>query len=217
MPLLPNDLRRELKKIARLVRGWGGQRSQSWLTLDMQQRLAKRRKQSELESTPRWAHLGQRRQWLNMSDAYVTLARELSERQASRIGLEWRQPFWNVEIMRSAFSTPEHLRLRGNESKWLHRQALTGLLPEQVLQRQSKAEFSVVFSRHWNELRKELKTEVLPRRRAWVEPSGFIPRFDNAFDPEREEWITGIAWTLFGVDVVATQGSTNTNSLMQSN
>ena len=209
MPLLPNHLRRDIKKIATFARGWGGQKSQSWLSLDMQQRLEQHRNQNELELPPRWAHLGQRRQWLNMSDAYVTLARELSERQASRMGLEWRQPFWDERIMRSAFSTPEHLRLRGNESKWLHRQALAKLLPVQVLQRQSKAEFSVTFSRYWIELRRQLVAEVLPRRSAWVEPSGFTPRLDNAFDPGREEWITGIAWTFFGIDAVATHGSTN--------
>ena len=215
MPLLPNYLRRELKKIAELVRRWGGQRSQSWLSLDMQQRLAHRRTQNEFDLSPRWLHLGQRRQWLNMSDAYVTLARELSERQASRMGLEWRQPFWDLRIMRSAFATPEHFRLRGNESKWLHRQALTGFLPEQVLQRQSKAEFSVAFSRYWGELRKQLVAEVLPRRSAWVDSSRFISRFDNAFAPGREEWITGSIWTLFGLDVVDTHDPTNFNFATQ--
>ena len=136
-----------------------------------------------------WQRLGQRRQWLNLSDAYVTLAREINERRASRTGLEWRQPFWDMRVIQAGFATPEPLRLRGHENKWLHRRALAGLLPEQVLKRQSKAEFSVAFSRYWSKLRPQLVADVLPRR-LW------------AFDPQREDWSEGIAWTLFGLDAL---------------
>ncbi|WP_310582473.1 asparagine synthase (glutamine-hydrolyzing) [Deinococcus sp.] len=203
LPLLPDSLRRDLRKIADFARGRGRDRPPSWLAPAMQQRLAQRRKQDELESSPRWERLGQRRQWLNLSDAYVTLARGINERRASRMGLEWRQPFWDARIIQAAFATPERLRLRGHESKWLHRRALAGLLPEQVLQRQSKAEFSVAFSRYWSKLRPQLVADVLPRRLDWMEHSGFCDLLSRAFDPRREDWSEGIAWTLFGLDALA--------------
>ena len=203
LPLLPDSLRRELRKITAFVRGRGSDWPPSWLAPDMQQRLVQRRKQNELESLPQWKRLGQRRQWLNLSDRYVTLARGINERRASRIGLEWRQPFWNARIIQAAFATPERLRLRGHENKWLHRHALTGLLPEPVLQRRTKAEFSVAFSRYWAEVRLQLMDDVLPKRRNWVELSNFNVLLGRAFEPQSNDWSEGIAWTLFGLDAVA--------------
>ena len=203
LPLLPDSLRRDLRQILVLVRRRGFDRPPFWLAPAMQQRLAQRQKHNELEVSYRWRRLGQRRQWLNLSHAYVTLAREINERRASRMGLEWRQPFWDVRIIQAAFATPERLRMRGHENKWLHRRALDGLLPEQVLKRQSKAEFSVAFSRYWNELRPQLVADVLPRRLDWIERSGFIDLLGRAFDPQCADWSEGIAWILFGLDAVA--------------
>ena len=203
LPLLPDSLRRDLQQVAVFVRRRGRDRPPSWLAPAMQQRLAQRQKHNELESSPRWQRLGQRRQWLNLSNPYVTLAREINERRASRMGLEWRQPFWDVRIIQAAFATPEHLRLRGHENKWLHRRALVGLLPEQVLQRQSKAEFSVAFSRYWSELRPHLMADVMPGRLDWIQHSGFSDLLCRPFDPRSEDWNEGVAWTLFGLDAMA--------------
>ena len=108
-----------------------------------------------------------------------------------------------MRVIQAGFATPERLRLRGHENKWLHRRALAGLLPEQVLQRQSKAEFSVAFSRYCSKLRPQLVADVLPRRLDWMEHSGFCDLLSRAFDPQREDWSEGIAWTLFGLDALA--------------
>ena len=203
LPLLPDSLRGDLRKIAAFVRNPRSVRPRSWLAPAMQQRLAQRQKQNGLEPKLRWQQLGQRRQWQNLSDAYITLAREINERRASRIGLEWRQPFWNQQNIQAAFATPEHLRLRGYENKWLHRRALARLLPEQVLQRKSKAEFSVAFRRYWSELRPLLISDVLPRSQDWMEHLGFSNLLGRAFDSQSEVWSEGVAWTLFGLDAVA--------------
>ena len=80
------------------------------------------------------------------------LAMEMGERLYAQAGLEVRQPFWNARIVQFALATPERSRLRGGQDKWLHRQAMKGLLPETVLQRSDKAEFSVTFSKYWADL-----------------------------------------------------------------
>ena len=203
LPLLPDSLRCDLRKIAAFVRGYVNDRPPSWLAPAMQQRLAQRRKQHELETSPQWERLGQRRQWLNLLDPRTTLVGEINERRMARVGLEWRQPFWDARIIQAAFSTPEHFRWRGQESKWLHRRALAGLLPEHVLRRMSKAEFSIAFSRYWNELIQELTGDVLHRRLDWIEPSDFTNLLGRVFDPRFDQWCEGIAWTLFGLDGVA--------------
>ncbi|MDO9606007.1 asparagine synthase (glutamine-hydrolyzing) [Hydrogenophaga sp.] len=215
LPLLPGDLRHELKKFAAVVRAQGRDQPTSWLAPALQEQLTQRKKQNEPEFTPQWERLGQRRQWLNLWHPYVTLAREINERRASRTGLEWRQPFWNAQIIQAAFATPEHLRLRGDENKWLHRRSIAGLLPQQVLQRQSKAEFSIAFSRYWSELRPQLMDNVLPRRQDWIAHSSFHDVLSQAFEPQGKYWSEGIAWTLFGIDSVADQSPLPLESVTQ--
>ena len=209
LALLPDGSRRDFRKIGAFVRGRKRDLPPSWLAPAMQQRLAQRKKHHELEFSPSWQRLGQRRQWLNLSDAYGTLAREINERRASRTGLEWRQPFWDPHIIQAAFAMPEHLRLRGHKNKWLHRRAIAGLLPEQVLQRQSKAEFSVAFSQYWSNLRPQLLADVLPRRLDWIESLSFSNLLGQAFDSQCEHWSEGIAWTLFGLDALAGRSQLN--------
>ena len=96
--------------------------------------------------------MAQRQQLACLNDAYQRLANEMNERLYAQAGLEMRQPFWNARIVEFALATPERSRLRGQEDKWLHRRAMKGLLPENVLQRSSKAEFSVTFARYWADL-----------------------------------------------------------------
>ena len=96
--------------------------------------------------------IGQSHQLACLYDAYQMLAIEMAERHYAQVGLEIRQPFWNARMVEFALATPERSRLRGNQDKWLHRRAMQGLLPEDVLRRSSKAEFSVTFSRYLTDL-----------------------------------------------------------------
>ena len=64
-------------------------------------------------------------------------------------------------------------RGHGNENKWLHRRAMREHLPVSVATRMSKAEFSVVFTRQWDDLSRHVINDVLPRRSAWANPSQF--------------------------------------------
>lgn len=168
----------------------------------MRQQLATIAPDPDSALPPDLLRLGQHRQWLSLSDAYVSVARELNERRAARMGLEWRQPFWNQSIVQTAFSTPERVRLR-SENKWLHRQAMKGLLPESVLRRSTKAEFSVAFSRNWAELSTHITADLLAKRADWVHEAEFTSLTNSAFNPDCQEWAMGIAWTLLGLDAVA--------------
>jgi asparagine synthase (glutamine-hydrolysing) len=208
LPLLPGSLRRSLRKILDVAQDRRHDLCQSWLAPAMQQHLAQRRKPYEPDPLLAWERIGQRRQGSLLWHPQITLGREINERRTSGIGLEWRQPFWDVRIIQAAFATPEHLRLRGFENKWLHRRALAALLPQQVLTRHSKAEFSVAFSRYWKDLRPEFLACVLPSRSDWVEQARVIDLMDKAFDHAADEWEEGIVWTLFGLDAVAGAGHT---------
>lgn len=174
-----------------------------WLNRSMRQRLDERaRIPDESPLALAGSRTGQRRQVSNLWRAYSTLAIELNERRASRLALDWRQPYWNSRIIQAAFATPEHLRLRGHQNKWLHCQALAGSLPQRVLTRQDKADFSVAFTRYWDRLMPELAHHIVPRRLEWVGDPAFIRAAAKNFNPG-----AFVAWTLFGLDAVA-----NTNA-----
>jgi asparagine synthase (glutamine-hydrolysing) len=71
---------------------------------------------------------------------------EVEERAASWFGIEQRHPFHDRHIIEFALALPENQRWRGNEPKFILRNAMRDLLPESVRQRQTKAEFSHVFA-----------------------------------------------------------------------
>jgi asparagine synthase (glutamine-hydrolysing) len=51
------------------------------------------------------------------------------------VALEQRVPFLDVELMRFVERLPGRLRVRRGRRKWLYRQALRGLVPDDVLAR----------------------------------------------------------------------------------
>jgi asparagine synthase (glutamine-hydrolysing) len=133
------------------------------------------------------------------------LAIEMAERLYAQAGLEMRQPFWNARMVEFALATPECSRLRGDEDKWLHRRAMQRLLPQQVLRRSSKAEFSVTFSRYLTDLGPHITETVLARRPDWVKQQPIWTNLQACSDSNPLNW-PGMAawalWALFGVDAV---------------
>lgn len=206
-PLLPAGVKSAISRLKQLATGKAERIQHAWLSPRLRQRLADRLSILDEEQSRHWPRLGQRVQWRYLCSAYSALARELNERRTSRTGLEWRQPFWDRRIVQIAFATPENLRLR-SENKWLHRQAMSGLLPDAVLRRSTKAEFSVAFARYWGSLPGLIETQVFAKRAEWVDASAFTRLMGQAFSRETEEWAVGIAWALFGVDAVASDSPT---------
>ena len=150
--------------------------------------------------------VAQRQQLAYLNDAYQRAAIEMHERLCAQTGLELRQPFWNARIVEFALATPERSRLRGQEDKWLHRRAMKGLLPENVLQRSSKAEFSVTFAKYWADLAPHLTGTVLARRGGWVNPQAIRSMLKACSQPNSSDWPSmamWALWTLFGVDAAS--------------
>ena len=80
---------------------------------------------------------------------------------------------------------------------------MKGLLPEDVLQRSGKAEFSVTFARYWDDLAPHLNGTVLERRRTWVNPQSVRSMLKACSQPNPWDWPSipmWALWTLFGVD-----------------
>ncbi len=80
--------------------------------------------------------------------------------------LEARSPFLDHHFMEFAARIPSHLKVRGRETKYLLRKALTGLLPREVLTR-GKMGFGVPIGR-W--FRRELRGLGQGDTSRWAEP-----------------------------------------------
>lgn len=195
-PLLPEGVKAALRKIR------GIKKRDPWLSVNLQETLEKRRSQL-LQSLPaRLRRRGQGTQMEFLEGAYDVLGRELEERLSSRLQIELRKPFFNEKIIQFAFSTPERLRSRGYMTKWLHRQAMQGLLPDLVLNRTTKADFMVTFRRQLDNMQAELKSDIVPRRAAWIQPERAISLCDNYHDVTFSGWAEWWLWTLVGCDAL---------------
>jgi asparagine synthase (glutamine-hydrolysing) len=78
-------------------------------------------------------------------DPYNCLTRGRNSVLSARSGYEPRTPMYARAFIEFAFSVPERLRRHGNVRKHIHREAMAGLLPESVVGRTTKAEFSSTF------------------------------------------------------------------------
>ena len=175
LPLLPETLKAALRP---LVRQRNGRRAHGgyWLSADMRARLQRQRalpRASEIQPVRR----GQRALLQALYYGFDTLGRELCERLAARSGIELRHPLHAWSFVQHAFSTPERMRLRGGRDKYVHVNALQGIVPQRILDRTTKAGFAGVFSAYLNRMKATL-TDDLPRARAeWLDREGMARLF----------------------------------------
>jgi len=198
LPLLPEAAKRGLRACRDLAIRRGARR-RDWLKPHLRLRLEGLRNNQAGHVEKPISRLGQRRQWEHVHAPYWQFAKGIQERNCALSGIEWRQPFWNHRLIEFAFSTPENLRNRAGTNRWLHRQAMQGLLPESIRFRHVKAEFSSSFKANWLQLRQEI-SPIMLRRAAWVQVEHLQSRLDVAFTPQSTDWDEGPPWMLFGLD-----------------
>ncbi|MCK0127178.1 asparagine synthase-related protein [Erythrobacter sp. F6033] len=105
---------------------------------------------------------------------------DLMARQHARLGLESRSPMLTRQFIEFTASVPEDLKLRGGQTKWLHREAMRGLMPDCVVDREDKASFPE--RKHDREIRIMCEPERNGVLQPLVDPDAF-----RAFCAQREE------------------------------
>jgi asparagine synthase (glutamine-hydrolysing) len=203
VPLLSERTQQALRAALAKMRRTTASVGPDWLAESMRSRFEVRERIFRQESLHDLGCVVQCEQLAYLNDAYQRTAIEIQERLYAQAGLEFRRPFWSARIIEFALTTPERSRLRGQENKWLHRRAMEGLLPEDLMRRSSKAEFSVTFARYWAELAPHLNDVVLPRRGGWVNSQRIQSMLRACTRPGRSDWPSmalWALWALFGVD-----------------
>ena len=146
----------------------------------------------------RWS--GQRAELGVLADPYIALAHESHERFAATFGLELRRPYYTAAMVQFAFAVPKRLLFSAGTDRHLHRQAMQGLLPELVLRRQTKAEFSVTYNQYLPAMRDLLVRDVAPRRQRWIKQSRVDDLYEHLDKPRYTGWGEFMLWVLFGCD-----------------
>lgn len=77
-----------------------------------------------------------------LKSPFSDLTYTLMRRQRARIGLESRHPMLSRRFIEFSLQTPAYIKRMGGVSKAIHREAMQGILPEVILTRTTKANFT---------------------------------------------------------------------------
>lgn len=97
----------------------------------------------------------------SMNSALLQHALELADNAAAAFGLEPRYPFFDRRLMELCLSLPPDQKMRGGWTRLVMRRAMSGLLPEEVRWRPSKANLAPNFLRQLLERNREVVAEVI--------------------------------------------------------
>lgn len=79
-----------------------------------------------------------------LKSPFSDLTYTLMQRQRAKVGIESRHPMLSRAFIEFALRTPAHIKRRGAIKKWVHREAMEGVLPQVILNRTTKANFTNV-------------------------------------------------------------------------
>ncbi|MDQ6701130.1 MAG: asparagine synthase-related protein, partial [Acidobacteriota bacterium] len=133
-------------------------------------------------------------------------ALEMENRAASSAGIEHRHPFSDRRVLEFALALPEEQRWRGDRTKFILREAMRSTLPEQIRLRQTKAEFSPVFTNTFRSAGGEMLFASLAISSLhWVNESRVRAKYLRMTDLERkgDPSYTGHAcplWMIYGIN-----------------
>ena len=132
-----------------------------------------------------------------LQDPHRSWAMEIHDRLVSGWGLEVRYPFHERRLVEFAFATPARLRLRAGCPKYTHVQAMTDLVPKEVIERTDKAEFSNVFRSVLDGLQPYLESEATRLFENEIAPRGLRQVFTTYNINKNTGWPLWALWNLY--------------------
>ena len=177
-------------------------RDASWLSPRLQTILAQRRSRflSHQDMIPH--SINKQNLLKTLYYAFDHYATELGERLCAESGVELRHPMRTSKFVQCAFSTPERLRLRGGQQKYIHVKALQKILPQAISQRKDKADFASVVNAYLDQM-EDVYTETIPKNRvAWLDHQGMIRLFRLYKKQPELGWQNWALWGIYACDKV---------------
>ncbi len=147
----------------------------------------------------------QRNRFYALENGWLPLSWEMCSRASARQSVDQRHPLFDRRVIEFAFAVPEECHRRGGERKFLLRHAMKGLLPDSVLGRRTKAEFSHLI---WEPLRALGGPRLFERMRiadrGWVNAGRLAEMCRNGLSGYRSGGNPGGAWAVWSAYAVET-------------
>lgn len=200
LPQLPRRLRKGLRRL-QAQWSWSRQSRKRLLGPELSCLLQQRWERLHVTSALEGRRIGQRGLRYRLEAAYYADGLEGEERLIAESGMEIRRPYLDPALIQFAYACPEYLRQHGSTDRALHRSLMQELLPAEVVQRRSKADFMVTFRHCLPELVEALKgSQALAE---WVAPGGLAALLQPGKAPDDAAWALWSLWTWFGCDAIA--------------
>ncbi len=135
-PLVPGPARRAINRLR------GNPEFPPWIAPEFARRVNLAERLRHNAETPAGLTFAQRTMYETFQSGWDTHIFELEDRDSARFGIEQRHPLYDRRLLEFAFAIPESQRFRGQETKFVMRQAMKGLLPEKVSERLDKSDFT---------------------------------------------------------------------------
>lgn len=138
--LTPGPARRAIRRRLREKRR-SGEREAIWLTPELRKALAEADEAYDAllpENAVHWAKHNL------VKNPFSDLTNSMMRRQRAKIGLESRHPMLSRAFIEFSLQTPAYIKRKGAVKKAVHREAMAGILPQEVLDRKTKANFTNV-------------------------------------------------------------------------
>jgi asparagine synthase (glutamine-hydrolysing) len=175
---------------------------QQWLHPRLRNALSERRERYSRETKELMRWRGQSGEISCLRNAESIMAHETHERLVASCGLELRRPYCTRKMVQFSIMIPKRMLFSRGVNRFSHRQAMHGLLPEAVIERMTKAEFSVTYSPYWQELR-EFFVDHIPNQRAdWVDGEQVEMLYHKLSKMGYDGGYQSALWTLFDCDLL---------------
>jgi asparagine synthase (glutamine-hydrolysing) len=211
LPLLPEPIKAVVRPIARHLKRTRV-REAYWLSPLMQERLSQRRSRSHPLSGLRYPYRGQRALMQALYYPFDALGRELMERSLASLGIEARHPFLTANFIQFAFQTPERLRSRGEQQKYIHTAALAGILPRALRERATKADFAGVVAKHLVHDGKVIVASLPHLRSVWLKEQGLRKLCQSYLDSPEQGWQVWSIGNILGCHLALPQEPVDDNA-----
>ena len=200
LPLSPAFLKDRLRPIWRRMTKRAG-RGAFWLSPKTRGLIAARRSKHESAKGRNVRTRGQVQLLRNANYGFDAFMREQCEQLCASTRLELRHPYYSAKFIEFALATPERLRKQGRISKYIHTEALKGVLPEIIRTRTTKADFESVFALRLKVMEDFFTTDLVEARSDWLDRDGMRQLFQAYIDSPQDGWQSWILWGAFASHV----------------
>ena len=183
-PLLPEHTRQRLSNLI------PRERFPAFIGVEFARRIDLLARLRVIRPRPAGMSLSQRTVYDEFVDGWMLHVMELEDRYTAQAAIEERHPFYDLRLIEFCFSIPETQRTSNNYIKYVLRNAMKGILPENIRMRLIKAEFSQTLLKLFDRVGgANFFHDLTIAERGWVDPArARKAAHDKLSDPNANLW-----------------------------